>query len=533
MRSLRDAARASRIVAVQGSPAQARHVCRGAPSSRSLSLRARPHPASDDHGCANVRYAHSAPDPMHSTLADAFWAADLDLADASLRHPFVRGLADGSLPSWRYRDYVAQDAFFLRAFADAYGHAAGRCQDDEGRALYERLRRGVDDELRLHRGVAAKMGIDLDVVEPTDATLAYVEFLIATAATMPEPCTAAAMLPCLRLYSYLGEQLLRSLSPSSPYATWVTTYADPGFGELWRALAPRLERASAAGVGAAQLARLHRRAMHLEHRFFAAAWGGGETSLPRIALTIAGSDPSGGAGIQADLKTFHRRGVYGQSVITLLTAQNTRGVQGVFIEPVERIDAQLRSVLSDLGAAAIKTGALGSESVVRVVADALSAHARVPLVVDPVLVSKHGHALADATVVKAVRERLLPLAAVVTPNRHEAEALTGIRVTCRESAERAARELLRHGARAAIVKDVPSLVGDLLVDPESVVALHRPSIATPHRHGSGCTFSAAITAELARGSSLREACETAVDYLARAIASAPGFGEVGPVNHWA
>jgi hydroxymethylpyrimidine/phosphomethylpyrimidine kinase len=470
---------------------------------------------------------------MHTSLADAFWSADLDLADASLRHPFVRGLSDGSLPQWRYRDYVAQDAFFLRAFSGAYALAAARCEDNEGRALYERLRRGVEEELQLHRGVAMAMGIDLDRVEPADATLAYVEFLTATAATLPEPCAAAAMLPCLRLYSYLGEQLKESLASSSPFASWVTTYADPAFGELWRALAPRLERGVATGCDRQELARLHRRAMHLEQRFFAAAWGGGEAERPRIALTIAGSDPSGGAGIQADLKTFHRRGVYGQSVVTLLTAQNTRGVQGVFVEPVERIEAQLRSVLSDLGADAIKTGALGSEAVVRCVADAVSAHRRVSLVVDPVLVSKHGHSLADASVVCAVRERLLPLAAVVTPNRHEAEALTGIRVVDADSAECAARVLLRDGARAAIVKDVPTLDGDLLVQPDRVVPFRRPSIATPHRHGSGCTFSAAITAELARGATLRAACETAVDFLVRAIASAPGLGQVGPVNHWA
>lgn len=470
---------------------------------------------------------------MTTPLADSLWAADLDLAELSLAHPFVRGLADGSLPTGRYREYVAQDAFFLRAFAEAYRLAAQRATDARGRELYAHLARGVDEELGLHRSTARAMAIDLDRVTPTDATLAYVEFLLATAATRPEPCTAAAMLPCLRLYSFLGERLLPSLHANSPYADWVRTYADPGFAALHRALAPRLDRAATEGITRDELARLHRRAMHLEHRFFAAAWGGEVHRPVRTALTIAGSDPSGGAGIQADLKTFHRCGVYGQAVVTLLTAQNTRGVQGVFVEPVAVVRAQLDSVLGDLSAHAAKTGALGSVEVVEAVADGLAQHRNVQLVVDPVLVSKHGHSLASADVARALRERLLPEAAIATPNRFEAESLTGIAVTDRSTAERAARSLLATGLGAAVIKDVPGAGGDLLAHGDEVHLLTRPTIATPHRHGSGCTFSAAITAELAKGRSVRDACAHAVDFLARAIASAPGLGVVGPVNHWA
>jgi hydroxymethylpyrimidine/phosphomethylpyrimidine kinase len=381
--------------------------------------------------------------------------------------------------------------------------------------------------------MANSMAIDLDSVEPTDATLAYVEFLIATAATRPEACAAAAMLPCLRLYAFLGEQLLPSLVPSSPYAAWVRTYADPSFGALWRALAPRLQRAEAPGVAATELARLHRRAMHLEHRFFASAWGGEVVEPLRSALTIAGSDPSGGAGIQADLKTFHRCGVYGQSVITLLTAQNTRGVQGVFMEREEVVRAQLRSVLCDIPVHAAKTGALGSVDMVRVVASELRGHASIALVVDPVLISKHGHALAGEDVANALRELLLPICAVVTPNRFEAKALSGIAVEDEASASAAARVIAGRGALAVIIKDVPGCDGDLLFHDGRIERFCRPSIATHHRHGSGCTFSAAITASLAKGESLSDACSDAVEFLARAIASAPGLGEIGPVNHWA
>jgi hydroxymethylpyrimidine/phosphomethylpyrimidine kinase len=251
-------------------------------------------------------------------------------------------------------------------------------------------------------------------------------------------------------------------------------------------------------------------------------------------LTIAGSDPSGGAGIQADLKAFARHGVYGQAVVTLLTAQNTRGVQGVFLQPVDVVLAQVRSVADDLGAQATKTGALGSAALVDAVATALAARPLGALVVDPVLVSKHGHALAGADVAQALRQRLVPLADVVTPNRFEAEALTGIAVIDRSSAALAARALQAAGANAAVVKDVPGLAGDLLVARDGAeVEFPAPRLATPHRHGSGCTFSAAIAARLAHGDTVAAAVAAARDYVSRALASAPGMGAVGPLNHWA
>jgi hydroxymethylpyrimidine/phosphomethylpyrimidine kinase len=469
-----------------------------------------------------------------TSLADRFWHQDRDLAALCLAHPFVRGLADGSLPTGRYRDYVAQDAFFLRAFAGAYELAAARAADAPGKALYAELAAGVADELRLHARTAAALGIDLQHVVPADATLAYVEFLTATAAVRPEPCAAAALLPCLRLYAWLGQQLLPALAPTSPFADWVRTYAEPGFDALWRRLAPRLERATTdAGVTSDELAALHRRAMHLEHRFFAAAWGGDAPVAPPVALTIAGSDPSGGAGIQADLKAFHRAGVYGQAVVTLLTAQNTRGVQGVFVVEPSVVRAQLRSVLGDLGARAAKTGALGAAAVVDAVADELCAQPVGALVVDPVLVSKHGHLLAGDDVVAALRTRLLPLATLVTPNRFEAERLSGIAVNDRAGAARAAVVLRAAGAAAVLVKDVPGLSGDLLVDADGERACVRPQVATRHRHGSGCTFAAALTAALARGVPLGAAIAAAQDTIVRALASAPQLGDVGPVNHWA
>jgi hydroxymethylpyrimidine/phosphomethylpyrimidine kinase len=221
-------------------------------------------------------------------------------------------------------------------------------------------------------------------------------------------------------------------------------------------------------------------------------------------------------------------------VLTLLTAQNTRSVQGVFLQPVDVVRVQLRSVADDLGAQATKTGAIGSAELVAAIADELQARPLGSLVVDPVLVSKHGHALAGGDVAAALRQRLLPLATVVTPNRFEANALTGVAVTERRSALAAAHALLTAGVGAVVVKDVPGIGGDLLATADgAVVEIPSPRLATPHRHGSGCTFSAAIAARLAHGDALVAAVTAASDFVCRAIASAPCFGDVGPLNHWA
>lgn len=252
------------------------------------------------------------------------------------------------------------------------------------------------------------------------------------------------------------------------------------------------------------------------------------------ALTIAGSDCSGGAGIQADLKTWHRLGIYGQSVITLITAQNTTGVTAVQVLPVDLILQQIEAVLSDIGAAAVKTGALGSPEVIRAVAARLQAEG-LPLVVDPVLVSKHGHALADADAVAALRDTLMPLATVITPNWHEAAALSGLPVSNADEAQRAARWLLDHGARAVLLKGAGAeSADDILYTPSGDTLLPGLRVATRNLHGTGCTYAAALTAHLAGGLPLAMAAMHAKAFIAHAIVTAPGFGRgFGPVNHWA
>jgi hydroxymethylpyrimidine/phosphomethylpyrimidine kinase len=259
------------------------------------------------------------------------------------------------------------------------------------------------------------------------------------------------------------------------------------------------------------------------------------TSAPPIALTIAGSDSGGGAGIQADLKTFHRFGVYGTSVVTLITAQNTAAVHGVHVLPPELMLAQLAAVLDDLPPRAAKTGALGNAAMVKALCSA-ARNFRFPLIVDPVAISKHGYALLDADGMQALREELFPLAALVTPNLPEAEALTGLRVGNRAEMQAAAIHIAKMGPRAVLVKGGHLPGGDafdIFYNGSAFQEFSAPRIDTRHTHGTGCTYSAAITAGLALGRSMSAAIADAKQFVTRAIAQNPQLGSgSGPLNHW-
>ncbi len=260
-------------------------------------------------------------------------------------------------------------------------------------------------------------------------------------------------------------------------------------------------------------------------------------AIPRIALTIAGSDSGGGAGIQADLKTFHHFGVYGTSALTLITAQNTVGVSEVHLLQPELVAKQIEVVAGDFELRAAKTGALGSEELIEVVAAGVEEHAIPNLVVDPVMISKHGDPLLAKGAVDVLRGRLFPRAALVTPNLHEAAELLGGPVESEQQMQDAARAVCDLGAAAVLVKggQLPGEEAvDLFYDGAAFVRLAAPRIDTPHTHGTGCTYSAAITALLARGEKLADAVRQAKDFISRAIASAPGLGHGhGPVDHWA
>jgi hydroxymethylpyrimidine/phosphomethylpyrimidine kinase len=255
-----------------------------------------------------------------------------------------------------------------------------------------------------------------------------------------------------------------------------------------------------------------------------------------VALSIAGSDSGAGAGIQADLKTFAALGVYGLTVITAITAQNTIGVRAVQEIDLDVIKAQLDAVAEDFSIGALKTGMLSSAAIIETVAAGIQRHRLGPLVVDPVMVAKSGDRLLREDAIDALRRRLLPLAAVVTPNIPEAEVLTGRPIRTRDDRVAAARGIIELGAHAVVIKgghsdDDP--IVDLLVDRDVLREYPAPRIATSSTHGTGCTFSAAITAGLAQGLDLQQAVAEARDYVSRALAGAPGLGHGhGPLNHF-
>jgi hydroxymethylpyrimidine/phosphomethylpyrimidine kinase len=256
-----------------------------------------------------------------------------------------------------------------------------------------------------------------------------------------------------------------------------------------------------------------------------------------IALTIAGSDSGGGAGIQADLKTFHAFGVFGTSAVTAITAQNTLGVRAVHPIPEVVVRAQIDAVAEDLRPDAVKTGMLATRALVVAVAGALRAHNLPSYVLDPVMVASSGDRLLDREAESALVASLFPLAALVTPNLHEAAILSGLEVRGIDGMRRAARALVDLGARAALVKgghlDSEEAV-DVLWDGHEERLWRRPRLQTRSTHGTGCTLSAGVAAGLALGLPLADAVDAALDFVARAIATAPGLGSGhGPVNHFA
>jgi hydroxymethylpyrimidine/phosphomethylpyrimidine kinase len=253
-------------------------------------------------------------------------------------------------------------------------------------------------------------------------------------------------------------------------------------------------------------------------------------------LAIGGSDPSGGAGVQADLKTIAAFGAYGAAAITALTVQDTTAVQAVMMVPPDFVRAQIAAVLGDLGADAIKTGMLGEPDVVEAVCDALAAApARVPLVVDPVLRASVGHVLLAEAALTVLKRRLLPMAALLTPNLPEAEKLAGMAIPDRAAMHHAAAALLTLGVPAVLLKGghLPGdTVVDLLATEEGVEEFAAPRLQTRHTHGTGCTLGSAITAGLAQGMTVRDAVLRARGYVRAAIRTAPGLGAGhGPLNH--
>lgn len=259
-------------------------------------------------------------------------------------------------------------------------------------------------------------------------------------------------------------------------------------------------------------------------------------SIPPVALTIAGSDSGGGAGIQADLKTFTALRVFGTTAITSITSQNTLGVHAVRELPPDTVHSQIVAVMDDLHPAAVKSGMLSNAAIIEAVAEELSRYQVKNYVLDPVMVSETGHCLLDPAAVETLRRRLFPLALVVTPNRHEAQALTGLSIDTEADMSEAARRIFEWGPRFVLVKG-GHMSGedavDILFDGARHERLAAPRVDTRNTHGTGCTYAAAITAYLAHGKDVLPAVTAAKQYTTAAIRNAFVLGSgPGPLDHF-
>ena len=260
----------------------------------------------------------------------------------------------------------------------------------------------------------------------------------------------------------------------------------------------------------------------------------------QVALTIAGSDSGGGAGIQADLKTFHRFGVFGTSAVAAITAQNTLGVEAWEPVSVDLVRKQIAAVATDLRPSAVKSGMLGSSEIIHAVAEEIQRFGLGQYVLDPVMVATSGDLLIQTDAVDAIRTALIPIASLVTPNSDEAAVLTGFPVNDLAAMKRAAESIAAMGARAVLLKgghitgDDNQTVVDVLFDGSSFTEYRHDRIDTTSTHGTGCTLSAAICAELAKGTALDEAVQVATDFVHEAMRTAPRLGSGhGPLNHFA
>ena len=535
------------------------------------------------------------PPPPHTgmtDLAEALWAHPRSrrIARECAVHPFLSGLFDGTLLLAHFNSYIAQDSYYLKAFQAAYvrgNQLAVETGDVSLASEFLQLACGVDDELKMHNAYVRELGIDVGAVQPLPATSAYVAFLgchdAAHDARTQLMVLAATMTPCMRLYAFLGRTLAdaHARDPSiaaarpAPYERWIAEYNTPDFEALAVTLETLLGKAAASVPDAQDLCeRAYLRAMDLELEFFSAhAAAPTSTNAVRRALLaaaavppprvliVAGSDSGGGAGIQADIKACCAGGVFSMSAVTALTAQNTCGVLGVFPVPAGFVREQIRACIDDLGADVLKTGMLASADVVECIvaevrrARMRRAHPALVVVADPVMVSTSGHALLDPSAVACVRETLLPVATILTPNLHEARLLLGMDEDAELESEgamiQAAMQLLKLGPKWVLLKgghgegegslDVLVGGGPACDDgegdvPVPVVKLLRSArIRTKHTHGTGCSLASSVAAGLAAGLTVPDAVEAAKDYVHGAIVHsahlALGAGEQGPLNH--
>lgn len=497
-----------------------------------------------------------------SEWSDTAWQAIEPIYEQILSSPFITGMVKGTLARQRFNHYIAQDILYLHDYARVLSILAGKLPTLEGTTKFARFAEGVESaELQIH---AHYVGTNLPESVASPSCLLYRSFLLRCAAVEPVEVLAAAVLPCFWIYERVGQYAKERTSEDNPYHVWTEGYSGEEFEEATRGARKTCDELAAATTPEMRRKMINAFVMaaELEKRFWNSAYAleswshNPSTSLgpasnsqirPPTALSIAGSDNSGGAGIQADIKTMSALGVYSQTAITAVVNENTQGVYGVIPIPGAFVQAQIQSCVSDIGVDAIKIGMLHSADLIEKVRETLLEHVPkgTPVVLDPVMVATSGDRLLEDDAVSTLRDRLIPLATVVTPNIPEAAVLLDI------SADEVASDLSAYatalsnlfGGVSVLLKGGHladkggDVVTDVLFDSTTgaIVVFPSPLIHTRNTHGTGCTLSSALAALLAKGLSVSDATSLAKEYVAGAILAASdqqlGKGH-GPVSHF-
>ena len=488
--------------------------------------------------------------------------------------PFIREMMEGTLSEDIFQFYIVQDTIYLQTFSKVFAIAATKIDlfregEEQFLFLLEQSKGALNESAKLHHEYFKKWNIDpMKDAKPSKSCLLYTSFLVSTAYTTSMLQTLCACLPCYYIYYRVAQYITKKMSTgdlladSHPYVDWIKSYSSDEF-KLWVDQFSKLINHYAVSASEAEkehCVELVKYASQMEYLFWDSAyylekWPIQEFACrkigmdtPKSAITIAGSDSGGGAGIQADLNTFHAHHIFGTSAITALTAQNTMGVQGVYPVSPEFLGQQIDSVMSDLKIDVVKTGMLYSPELIQIVTDRMKKYKtenpNLKIVVDPVMVSTSGHNLLKSEAVEILVKEFFPLATLITPNIPEAECILKLtdapfEITNVEKSKEAAKKIAQtFGINAVLVKGGHMKDTNVAVDvlyeskEDRFITFQAQFIHSNNTHGTGCSLASAIASNLVYGSTMEDSVRCAKLYVFNAIARGfnPGKGN-GTLNH--
>ena len=467
------------------------------------------------------------------------WDAALPVIRKIQQHPFVQGLKDGSLPKSNFIHYLEQDMIYLKNYGEEMEMLSKLMPIPPMKQLFSQIASdGVQAEEELHQFLAETWNVHPATVV-SGSTQGYMDFTRHYLESDDPALAIAALLPCFWVYNEVGHFIADTpLSDDHPYKAWIQTYESEEMNGVVNQVIDFANQLAAESTTAKQVAmrNIFVEAVRWEYRFFDQ---NNNMKYQRV-LTIAGSDSSGGAGIQADIKSISANGCYAASAITAITAQNTVGVSMVQGLPISLIEGQIDAVLSDIGADSVKIGMLHSGEVVRAVAGMLKKYEMTNIVLDPVMVAKSGDKLIEDEAIEVLKTVLMPMARVITPNIPEAEILLGESIQHQDEMPAAAQRLGKKYGVSVLLK-AGHMSEEQLVDifynyeTDETTSIASQRVHTCNVHGTGCTLSSAFAAQLAKGLSLTDAARAALKYISEATLAGSryeiGHGH-GPVCHF-